>query len=73
MDIVGGPGILPGPSRAGAALVVVLGWCGGVTAVVPRLSLSRCSRFALTVGPHYPGYVVVVAGLALTPLIVVPV
>ena len=73
MDLAGGPGILPGPSRAGAALVVVLGWCGGVMAVVPWLLLLHCSRLVLTVGPHYPGYVIVIAGPGLTPFVVVPV
>ena len=72
MDSAGGPGILPVRSRAGVALEVALGLCGGVTAALPWLLLSRCSRLVLTVGPHYPGYVVVVAGPGLTLPVVVP-
>ena len=73
MDIVGGPGILPRPSRAGAALVVALGRCGGITAAVPWISLPCCPWLMLMVGPHYPGYVAVSAGPGFAPLIVVPV
>ena len=73
MDLVGGSGILSGPCRVIAAMVVAPGQCGGVAAAVPWFSLSLCSWLALTVGPHHTAYVAFVAGPGLTPLVVVPV
>ena len=73
MESVGGLGIFPGAGGGGPALVVVLGWCGGVAVAVSWLSISHSPWLALAVGSHYQGHIVVVARPGLTLPVVVPV
>ena len=52
--------------------MAALGWCGGVALEVSWLSLLRPPWLALAVGSHHQGHVVIIAGLGLTPFVVVP-
>ena len=73
MDLAGGLGIFPGAGGGGPALVVALGWCGGVAVALSWFSLLRSPWLALAVGSHYQGHVAVIARPGLTQSVVVPV
>ena len=71
MDLAGCLGVFPGAGKGGPALVVALGWCGGVEVAVSWLLLTHSPWLSLAVGFHFQGHVGVIARLGLTPSIVV--